>query len=270
LSKTILESLGREVWQRIGDGDSLGVRQGEVTLTDHVLLEIRRRRPPAVHVRKIGPALEPKVGADFDLWVRRGQRFRRYLVQAKRLERDGGRYKALGHKVNGTLQATILGHAASVLNAVPAYALYNHRPGTPRGTYWHCCQNEELLLFGWTVVRLARVQQALKRFGCRTFDFLHQDRSALPIRCLLCRGPEPDDLARWTPALLAPHGSDGEGERAAEDDVYDGVDIGWHESLPIPLSPDQEVPVGWDDAAGYEILPEVARPTYALIVDGEA
>ena len=90
MSTKQLAVLGRRLWRRIGDGEFLGVRQGEVTLTDHALLELRRWSSPGLAVRKVPPLEERGTGADMDVFVQRTQgHWHRYLIQAKRVNTKG-------------------------------------------------------------------------------------------------------------------------------------------------------------------------------------
>lgn len=187
MSKRLLEELGRLIWFRIRDGEILSIRQGEVTLTDCTLLELRRANPASVQVRKVPLSEEKRSGADIDLFVGpiRGL-YRRYLLQAKRVNTSSGRYDSLGHSVNGTPQIDLLEAAGIQYGALPLYTLFNYRPGDAHDALWHCCEarrDEEL--FGWSVATCELVRRSMAERK-RTFAFMHADPACRPVRCLLC------------------------------------------------------------------------------------
>jgi hypothetical protein len=243
MSKTLLEDLGRQLGLRLEDGESLGIRQGEASLTDHALLEICRAASPGVKVWKVQPPDEPHVGADVDMLISTAGRTQRYLAQAKRSD-TAGKYAKLGHRVAGRRQLDILRDAAEALGAVPIYILYNHRMSA---VPWHCCEAEEADLLGWTVVGAGDVGEALLTRGCRTFEFLHSRRGALPVRCLLCPKAH---VGRLVSAVGTPHDAP---QRLFEE-------------LRTQDAHKTSFPIEWYEAAGYHRLARDRLPAYALLV----
>ena len=71
MSKTVrvLEELARHTWSRIADGHHLGVRQGEVAITDYLLFEIARQRLPNIIIAKTPHNLERLKGTDWEWWI---------------------------------------------------------------------------------------------------------------------------------------------------------------------------------------------------------
>lgn len=168
------------------DGHNLEVRQGEVALTDYLLLEIARARLPSIRLVKTPQNQESSRGTDWEWWIgshRAG--WLRYAVQAKRLLFPKDLYDALGHKVLRRRQVDILIDYARANRAVPLYCFYNCTNEPNAKQYWHCNLPFELEQFGCTVAPARVVKTALARRGQRTFQFIHGDPRVLPWRCLV-------------------------------------------------------------------------------------
>lgn len=185
MSTALFERLGRWTWDRLKEGEKLSVRQGEVTLTESLLLEIRVRSPRHARVFKVPVSWEPVTGSDFDLFVKfRDNQWARFVVQAKRLNAAGSRYDSLGHSVGGRPQIELLRTFSLATGAYPLYSLYNYLEISKPLLYWHCSKKLDRRLFGWTVTPASVVASALSQHGCRNFSFIHKHQASVPIRCL--------------------------------------------------------------------------------------
>jgi hypothetical protein len=185
----VLESLARATWERIKFGEELDCSQGEETMTDVNLLDLKRAGPHAVHVFKVNKADEAKYGIDWEWWIGTDSDaffggWWRYAVQAKKLN-SSGHYGTLRHKVGGRYQFDILGEYALKNRCVPLYCFYNFYKG-PTKPYWHCCEGpEEPPQMGCTVAPLDAVAPVFRKGASKKFEDVHRDVRALPWRCLL-------------------------------------------------------------------------------------
>jgi hypothetical protein len=65
----LLEKLAKKIWRRIRDASEYGISQGEVGMTDYLLLEIVRSETPAIKVLKTNPRQEASQGTDWEWWI---------------------------------------------------------------------------------------------------------------------------------------------------------------------------------------------------------
>jgi hypothetical protein len=183
---TLLETLAAATWQRLADGDRLGVRQSETTITDYLLLELARLGRPSIHLLKTPQDKENAQGTDWEWWIGTPVHgWFRYAVQAKLLNLRSERYDQLGHAVAGRLQLDILRQYATINHAIPLYCLYNHVTKPDYYAYWHCHRTIDPLQLGCTIAPLRVVAEGLAVRGGRGFDSIHRRHKVLPWRCLV-------------------------------------------------------------------------------------
>jgi hypothetical protein len=191
----LFERLAAWVWTTIALSAEEGISCGEQTLTEQLLLEIKRARLPNVRVRQYPPDLanpgailgENVTGLDWEWWIGSPRRhWLRFAVQAKKLDLDSQRYQTLNHVVGTMAQNEILARYAEANDAIPLYCFYNHVRSLDPGRSWQCGieagRPEQL---GCTVTPLSAVQKALRKHGSRTFDYFHSQPCTLPWRCLV-------------------------------------------------------------------------------------
>jgi hypothetical protein len=105
----LFETLAEQTWDRIRDAHELDVSQGEETITDLNLLEIKRNGISTIRVVKLSIDEEAIKGIDWEWWIGSdAQGWLRYAVQARKIHFASQRYDSLGHKVNGVLQIDLL------------------------------------------------------------------------------------------------------------------------------------------------------------------
>jgi hypothetical protein len=181
---SVLESLAADTWERLRDAQELDVRFGEETVTDLVLLELKRKRHPGLLVLQTNKFVESTQGTDWELWFGSdSQGWLRLAVQAKRLNVSTGRYAALAHETGGQQQIDVLERFAKANGAVPLYCLFNFTEMADLAT-WHCCQTPVQSQLGCTLAPSSVIREALENRGHRTFQSIHTDRRTRPWRCL--------------------------------------------------------------------------------------
>jgi hypothetical protein len=83
-----LESLARTTWTDIAEGRKLGVPMGEVGITDHNMLALRREHP-SILIHKYTIHEEVRTGADWEWWLGTSDGWICLVFQAKLLAANG-------------------------------------------------------------------------------------------------------------------------------------------------------------------------------------
>ena len=182
-----LEVAANDTWERIRDARKLGVQFGEETITNLILLDLKRAGPRRMEFLQTPKSKEPWSGTDFEWWIGRPGQWLRLAIQAKRVNSSipSLRYDALGHKVGGIRQFDLLLRYATANKAMPAYCLYNYSPSGITTDHWHCCTKPaEPKQLGISIVNPSIIRAALGKTGERCFGKVHSQTGALPWRCL--------------------------------------------------------------------------------------
>lgn len=180
----LFEELASATWDRIQVGEELQCSQGEETITDLNLLELKRADLRNLHIRKVTKAEESKSGIDWEWWIGSNSRgWWRYAVQAKKLNQDR-RYSALRHKIGHHYQIDILEEFARLNRCIPLYCFYNFTEEDTR-SYWHCSLPYEPTQFGCTIAPLDVVRNVFARNKPKSFGAVHGHAAVFPWRCLV-------------------------------------------------------------------------------------
>ena len=188
----MLLKLAEDTWENLREAKNLSIRFGEETITDLLMLKLRRRGFWAFKQTPL--AEEPIKGTDFECWIGwPGISWTGFAVQAKKLIRHKDTrkidsYDSLPHKVGNarTPQVDILKAYAARRRISPRYCLYNYSELVDPSFLNCCCRcypKEEL---GCTITTIETVEWALERGHSkrRTFDALHRRKDTVPWRCL--------------------------------------------------------------------------------------
>ena len=181
-----LETLSQDTWEHLRDANALSIRFGEETITDLLLLDIKRRALASTKVKQTSKSKESQQGTDFEWWLGANQiGWMRFAVQAKKLEFKSDRYPGVTHKVKTDMQIDVLEEYALVNNAVPLYCLYNFTNYVDPSEHWNCCQRSfQIEQLGCTIAPLSTIRKTIGSRGTKNFDFLHGFGDAIPWRCL--------------------------------------------------------------------------------------
>ena len=96
----LLRTLAEDTWELLREANLLSVRFGEETITDTLMLELRRKGFALFKQTSLRD--EAKYGTDFECWVGSDSTgWVGYAVQAKKLDFRTGTYRNLGHLVKG-------------------------------------------------------------------------------------------------------------------------------------------------------------------------
>ncbi len=163
-----------------------GVRFGEETITDLLMLDLNRRELRRTLFVQTSKPKEAAQGTDFEWWLGSDATgWIRFAVQAKKLDLKSERYLNLKHTVNGVLQIDLLEQYAELNKALPVYCLYNYSQNVDQSKHWHCCQRSfQEKELGCTLTPSSNVNESIHTWGAKNFDFVHRFEDTIPWRCL--------------------------------------------------------------------------------------
>ncbi len=196
-ARLMAESRSSDIAHRLAVGDALGVRQGETTITDMLVLDLAQ--VPGIGVQKVEPVQESRDGMDWLLALKISEQWVVIAVQAKRMKFDRAgtpTYPRLNHRVRRTnrTQISLLEEFCRREHVLGAYAFYN-MAGPVTDREWHCEETFAPKLMGCSLVPLANVKRAVRRRGRRTFAQIHSGPDAIPLRCLFHQSHQPSGIA---------------------------------------------------------------------------
>ncbi len=183
---SILETLAVDTWERLRDSRLLEINFGEETITDLLLMDLKRKHPPTSKIIQTPKTKEKDSGTDWEWWIGSDRTsWLRFAVQAKKLHIDSQRYNGLSHKVGGVLQIDLLEKYAKANGAIPLYCLYNYTQAAAAAKAWHCCQpNVDAPQLACTITTPTIVRGAIGSHGAKNFSWIHSHSVTLPWRCL--------------------------------------------------------------------------------------
>jgi hypothetical protein len=211
--RSTLDTLARTTWTDIEEGRRLGIGMGEVGITDHNMLALRREHPSLL-VHKHSGHEEVRTGADWEWWLRISDGWICLVFQAKVLSADG-RYPGIAKgKTTGKPQVDLLlqnclMRSERLQGAVwPLYCFYNSWQGNwPEGVqrydgaYGYALLHEELQLYGCAAANAWRVRRILLDDGYSNRRTLRD--SYLPIsRPWSMIFPDPAESAAYGPRQI--------------------------------------------------------------------
>ncbi len=137
-----MNATARAAWSAVADGDDLGLRLREDTVTEGALLHLARQFPVLV-LQKFNQTEEKSSGGDWQWFVgSRSQGWIAFRLQAKRI--DALRYRQLDHEGQfpGEKQydTLIRDSSAAHVPTFPFHVFFNGwSNGWPKGIAWNAC-----------------------------------------------------------------------------------------------------------------------------------
>ena len=206
---TPAEKIADDTWHKLKDARNLTVRLGEETLTDLLVLDLKRHETAHKSWVHQTPGWQEKIfGTDLLVVVRSGSASARlYAIQSKKLY-PSGHYEAL--KKQNNMQLYALENFAYCNKALPYFLFYNfvtdRRFVAAPSNFWHCGKSYDESQLGCTLVPSWIVRKAVgesPEVRPRSFEYMHEPKPALPWRCLFdCQHWEAELRDRW------PHSGD--------------------------------------------------------------
>jgi hypothetical protein len=183
---TTFTELAIKTWLDIRDAYRLRAPIGEESITDYLLLELKRRHNSEIKIVKFTRWMEGKrTGADWEWWLGGQGAWYGMRVQAKKLDSQTSRYTALHHKTPraSVMQVTRLIKDAKKHNLYPMYCFYNFCEPPRQPQWWYRWPTPEA--WGCTIADAQRIRSAIKK-GHDSWDEISD--ISLPWTSLICHG----------------------------------------------------------------------------------
>ncbi len=181
----LLETLAEDTWENLREAKTLSIRFGEETITDTLMLELRRKGFKVFKQTSLHD--EAKFGTDFECWVgSNGTGWVGYAIQAKKLDFRTGTYQNLGYVVKGPgrRQIDILKAYAKKRGMVARYCLYSHSPKVSNALLTCCSRSFPEEELGCTITPPSTIERAIATHGGKGFHCLQRHSVTVPWRCL--------------------------------------------------------------------------------------
>ena len=116
------------IWNSIAEADQYGLSYGEETITDNVLLYLKKHHKRHVYLKSFSKKEERHNGADWEWWIGREGQWNGMRVQAKRIKLPREEYKSLFYKSKKStkLQIDHLIDQATANDLTPVFAFYTY------------------------------------------------------------------------------------------------------------------------------------------------
>ncbi len=210
------DKISISIWDSIYDAWMLNANLGENTISDLILLYLKKLKRNDIDIIPHNQRFEKKSGADW-FWVIGSSRYGKWIsfaVQAKRIN-EKEEYSEFAKVSKAKTQTQNLIKFSKRNNALAVYALYNNAKLNKKDTnnHLHCgCRNnflKQTFLFqsklnlnnlkplkiiklakqknlGVSIVPANTIHTQLSRRMKRNFKSIHQVKSSIPLKCLIC------------------------------------------------------------------------------------
>ncbi|MBD1900013.1 hypothetical protein NDI44_12860 [Trichocoleus sp. DQ-A3] len=176
-----------ETWNLMYFGEIAGISISETTLTELNLLEIKRRHPTKVYIKKFSQQDEGKTtGADWEWWIGSNSQWLGIRVQAKRLkDKNADSYSSFNHSNIHGKQVDMLLNDARINRLYSMYCFYNSGYIKTFPSRWNCgtfAQQENFL--GCSIADALTVRDILNK---NKKDFsVNFSSISYPWHCIVC------------------------------------------------------------------------------------
>ncbi|PHS24395.1 MAG: hypothetical protein COA85_08395 [Robiginitomaculum sp.] len=174
------------VWRAIEDADKFKLAFGEETITETLLLELRRRYKKNIRVDSFDKFEESNNGADWEWWFGHGTSWIGMRVQAKRIKLPEEKFASLFYQGKNATQLQIENLIAEAKSArlIPVYCFYTHSKKLPAigSRYFHCYRgwNGPFHAYGCMI---AHAETILYKGSMNLSDIVP---ISFPWHCLVC------------------------------------------------------------------------------------
>ncbi len=175
-----------KIWRDLTSAQLMGLIRDEETITNNVLLEVKKAHPTDVITLQFRKPQEKFTGADWEWWLTDGQNWFGLLIQAKRLGATTHKYDGLKHNVgkSATPQIDLLLNCARQKGIDPLYFFYNYDSGRLASLHWSCNRiYPNVAQLGCTVAHAAGVKRLLVQGGA---GLPKMSTISSPLSCLVC------------------------------------------------------------------------------------
>lgn len=185
--KQAFKKITNSVWNGLEDAYQYNISFGETTISDMILLYLKKLSDPNIFIKQTKQNEESKYGTDWVWWIGSNHKgWIAFAVQAKKYSTKNDRYDSLGHKVNGISQSEILKYYAHSIEAIPIYALYNYVLEDKfsigiKGLKLKYSKD----MYGVTVTPLSVIEEVLNSRGNRKFKYIHHKTETITLPDLI-------------------------------------------------------------------------------------
>ncbi|MBD2003269.1 MULTISPECIES: DUF6615 family protein [Cyanophyceae] len=176
-----------ETWNLMSAGEIAGISISETTLTELNLLEIKRRHPTRVYIKKFSQQDEGKItGADWEWWIGSNSQWLGIRVQAKRLKDDNAlSYSSFAHSNKHGEQVNMLLDNARKHGLYPMYCFYNSGYIKNFPSRWNCRTfSQQGNLLGCSIADAYTVKKILSQ-DKKDFS-VNLSLISYPWHCIVC------------------------------------------------------------------------------------
>jgi len=181
------EKLSSQTWLDLRDAEQMGHELGEESITDFLILALKRLHRYEMWINKFNKAQEGRTtGADWEWWFGANSRWFGMRVQAKKIDTGTLKYTGLYHTVRKgrRKQINLLLRDARRRRLYPLYCFYSYWDTRKVDLPWSCCSfppQEELC--GCTIADAYAVRQKMRMRAITVKDL---SSIWLPWVCLVC------------------------------------------------------------------------------------
>jgi hypothetical protein len=187
LCKTFMQ-LAIYTWTQIRRSRSVNYQLKEETLTDMIILELKRRFSSQIFTKEFTKPQEGVNGADWEWWFNSGSQWIGFRVQAKIINSNSNEFEHLHYRNRNTgiyqCDKLIQNALAQPIPRIPLYCLYLQTPDLSLLTNWICgTYPQNRRLWGCSLISAFEV----KKLRSSNLKHLANLEAFLrPWHCLVC------------------------------------------------------------------------------------
>ncbi len=181
----ITSRISRWTWNRLREARNHGFQLGEESITDFLLLKMKKEGKGQIIVESFTRHEEATNGSDWECWIKgtSGQ-WLGMRIQAKVLNLKSEKYEQLHHSNRHGQQVDLLIEDAKKNGLVPLYCMYSNWNPIAYKTKSNCCTSiNSVRHYGTALLNPDKVKTHAKTKGNHLRDFIADLK---PMHCLFC------------------------------------------------------------------------------------
>ncbi|OPX54101.1 hypothetical protein SAMN02745127_01526 [Oceanospirillum multiglobuliferum] len=172
-------------WNKLREARKLGFQLGEESITDFLILNIKKLGGTKLIVESFTRHKESVNGADWEWWFTGPSgKWLGMRIQAKVLKLDSEKYEHLHHHNKNGKQVDLLVQDAIRGNMVPTYCMYTNWDPSKYDTPWKCKTHKTSVRhYGTALLSTSKVRQLQATKETRLSMIINSLR---PMHCIFC------------------------------------------------------------------------------------
>ncbi|HIF9544181.1 TPA: DUF6615 family protein [Photobacterium damselae] len=172
-------------WNKLREARKLGFQLGEESITDFLILNIKKLGGTKLVVESFTRHKEALNGADWEWWFTGSSgKWLGMRIQAKVLKLDTDKYEHLHHKNNNGQQVDLLVQDAVKSNMIPAYCMYTNWDPKKYDTPWKCqTYKTSVRHYGTALLSAKKVKAYQAKNETRLSQII---KDLKPMHCIFC------------------------------------------------------------------------------------